>query len=95
MNSISHAFQNVIALAHAKFNLLATCADPDGVGGGAKNHINIGCLSKTGPDPLKITKLPSWAIIGTPAKRHLNKWRFAYGPMMASPHQIRKKKALS
>ena len=48
-------------------------------GGGLKNHINIECpISKTGPDPLKITKLPSCAIIGTPAKRH-----FADGPMMA------------
>ena len=41
-----------------------------------KNHQNIGVLSNTGPDPLKITKLPSqysiWAIIGTSAKRHLN-----------------------
>ena len=48
-----------------------------------KNHKNIGFLSNTGPDPLKITKLPSQhsmfqVIIGTPAKRHLNddfRWR--------------------
>ena len=37
---------------------------------------NIGFLSNTGPDPLKITKLLSqlqcWVIIGTPAKRHSN-----------------------
>ena len=36
----------------------------------------IGFLSNTGPDPMKITKLPSqiqcWAIIDTPTKRHLN-----------------------
>ena len=43
-----------------------------------KNHKNIGFLSNTGLDPLKTTKLPSqadlqcWAIISTPAKRHLN-----------------------
>ena len=36
------------------------CADPEGRGtGGLKNHKNIGFLSNTGPDPLKITKLPS------------------------------------
>ena len=38
---------------------------------------NIGFLCNTGPDPLKITKLPSqiqcWAIIGSPAKRHLRR----------------------
>ena len=37
---------------------------------------NIGYLSNTGQGPLKITNLPSQhsmlAIIGTPAKRHLN-----------------------
>ena len=43
-----------------------------------KNHKNIGFLtiSNTGPDPLKIIKLLSqiqyWAIIGPPAKGHLN-----------------------
>ena len=52
-----------------------------GGGGGVwtppeKSHKNIGFLSITGPDPMKITKLPSQhsmlGIIGTPAKRHLN-----------------------
>ena len=35
---------------------------------------NIGFLSNTGPDPLKNHKasIQCWAIIGTPAKRHLN-----------------------
>ena len=41
-----------------------------------KNHKNIGLLSTTGPDSMKITKLlsqhPCWAIIRTPTKRHLN-----------------------
>ena len=41
-----------------------------------ENNKNIGFLSNTDPDPLKITKLPiqqsSWAIIGPPAIRHLN-----------------------
>ena len=39
-----------------------------------KNHNNIGFLTNTGPDPLRITKLSSQhsilAIIGRPAKRH-------------------------
>ena len=41
-----------------------------------ENHKNIGFSSITGLDLLKITKLQSqhsmWAIIGLPAKRHLN-----------------------
>ena len=41
-----------------------------------KNHQIIGFLSNTGPDPQKNTKLPSQhsilAIIGMPAKYHLN-----------------------
>ena len=42
-----------------------------------ENHKNVGFLSNTGPDPLKNHKaLKSafvvGAIIGTPAKRHLN-----------------------
>ena len=41
-----------------------------------ENHKNIGFFSNTGPDQLKIVKLPAsfqfLAIIGTPAKRHLN-----------------------
>ena len=49
-----------------------------GGGGGSEpptlnNHNNIGFVSNTGPDPLKITKLTGkQAFIGTPAKRHLN-----------------------
>ena len=43
---------------------LRPCADPEEGGGQGirtlmKNHKNIGVLSKTGPDPLKITKLSS------------------------------------
>ena len=52
-----------------------------------ENHKNIGFLSNTGPDPLKITKLPSQhSVLGhhqhtseTPFKF---KWRFAGGLMM-------------
>ena len=58
-------------------------ADPDGEQGvwtpptlPLKNHYNIVSPSNIGPDPLKIPKLPSQnsmlAVIGTPAKRHLN-----------------------
>ena len=47
-----------------------------GSGPPLKNHKNIGFLSTTGPDPLKITKLlsqhPCWVIIRTPAKRNLS-----------------------
>ena len=42
-----------------------------GVWAPLENYKNIGFLSNTGPDPLKITKL-SRAIIGPPMKRHLN-----------------------
>ena len=45
-----------------------------------KNHKNIGFLSNTGPDPLKITKLPSHH---QHARETPYKWRFAGGPMMA------------
>ena len=60
-------------------------------GGGAgapppENHRNIGFISNTGPEPLKIEKLPSQhSILGH--RRHASetsfKWRFAGGPMMA------------
>ena len=51
-----------------------------------KNHNNIEFLNNTGPDPLKITKLPSqhsmlghhWHASETPFI-----WCFAGGPMMA------------
>ena len=63
---------------------LKSYADPEGGGDRGsgpplENYKNIGFLSNIEPDPLKITKLPvpiqhiqCWAIIGTPAKRHLN-----------------------
>ena len=51
-----------------------------GSGRRPKNHKNIGFLINTGPDPLKITKLPSH-------HRHARetpfKWRFAGRTMMA------------
>ena len=54
--------------------------DPD-----PENHKNIGSLSNTCPDPLKIHKatkpvfiIENWTIIGPPAKSHFNgvfRWR--------------------
>ena len=48
-------------LVHSLYNPLA---DPEGGRGSGpppplKNNKNIGFLSNTGPDPLKITKLPT------------------------------------
>ena len=65
------------------------------------NYKNIGSLSNTGPDPLKITKLPiqhSMMDHHRPASETLFKLRFAGGPLMSrkkwyldhsSPHQIK------
>ena len=50
-----------------------------------KNNKKIGFLSNTGPDPLKITKLPSQhSMLGNHrrASRTPFKWRFAGGPVM-------------
>ena len=60
-----------------------TCADPEG-GQGVRtpleNYKNIGFLSNTGPDPLKITKLP---IQHSMLDHHRTfKWRFAGGPQI-------------
>ena len=53
-----------------------------------KNHKIIGLLSNTGPDPLKIKKLPSQrSMLGhhwpVPVSETLFEWRFAGGPIMA------------
>ena len=53
-----------------------------------KNHKNKGFLSNTGPDPLKIEKLPSQhSMLGhhrpAPISETPCKWRFAGGPMIA------------
>ena len=58
-----------------------------GAGGPAtlENYKNIGLLSNTGPDPLKITKLPiQHSMLGhhRPASKTLFKWRTAVGPFM-------------
>ena len=60
-------------------------ADPEGLGAGVRIPLtpekspNIGFLSNIGPDPLKITKLPSQhSMLG-----HHPRAGFAGGPMMA------------
>ena len=67
-----------------------TCADPEGGGTGGPdppvNYKNIGFLSNTGPDRIKITKLPvqhSMLVHHRPASETPFKWRFAGGPLMA------------
>ena len=67
-----------------------------------KNHKNVEFTSNTGPDPLKITKLPSqhscWAIMGMPAKHHFNgvslagQWWPAYSGIWNLPSLINFKK---
>ena len=89
------------------------CADPEGGGDRGsgpplKNHKNIGFSSSTGPDPLKNRSYQAsfqcWAIIGTPAKRHLMafRWRADDGPLivvlgssLTSSTKKKTKKALS
>ena len=88
----------------------ATSPTIDGGGGGEAEgsppplnyHKNIGFLSNTGPDPLKITKLPSHSPV--PVSKRPFQWHFAGGPMMArfkcclgslSPHQKGKKRCQS
>ena len=73
-----------------------------GVGTPLKNHKNIGFLSKTGLDPLEITKLPSWhSMLGhicPPAKCHLNGISLAgqlwpaYSDIRILSSQLKKKK---
>ena len=49
-----------------------------------ENYKKLGCLSNTGPDPLKITKLPSLhSMLGhhRPTSETPFKWRFAGGPL--------------
>ena len=52
----------------------------------SQNHKILMFLSNTGPDPIKITKLPSQhSMLGhyRPASETPIKWRFADGPIMA------------
>ena len=73
-------------MAHARIKRGTGVPDPLPL----KNHKNIGFQSNTGPDPLKITKLPSQhSILGlhrpVPVSETPFKWRFAGGPMMPMP----------
>ena len=54
---------HTVCLLGQKKHYTSTCVDPEGGGGTAgpdpplpENHKNIGFLSETGPDPLKIHK---------------------------------------
>ena len=65
-----------------------SCADPEGPDPPSplENFKNIGFFNDTGPDPLKITKLPiQHSMIGhyRPASETPFKWRFAGWPLMA------------
>ena len=74
----------VLFLARKRLSVMLnvlSCADPEGGGGAGgpdpppEKSQNIGFSSNTGPDPLKNhcyqASIQCWAIIGTPAKRHL------------------------
>ena len=78
----------LLSRRHTSYELM--CGFRGGGAGGIdpslKNHKNIGSLSNTGPDPLKITILCSQhSMLGhhRHASETLFKWRFAGGPMMA------------
>ena len=89
---IRQARSAIVSLESSLF-IHNTCADPEGGGTGGpdpppplKNHKNIGSLSNTGPDPLKITNLPSQhSMLGH--HRHASKtplkWRFVGRWLMA------------
>ena len=77
-----------LALLWVGVQSVIMCESRRGPGSGSslKNHKNIGFLSNIGPDPLKITKLPSLhSMLGhhQHASETPFKWRFAGGPMMA------------
>ena len=64
------------------------CGSEGGTGGPdpLENHKNIGFFSNTGPDPLKIVKLPSQLSILGHSRHGCKtpfKWRFAGGRKMA------------
>ena len=89
-------YKKIIAILQIKFCLSGqTCPNPEGGSRPPpmKNHKNIGFLSNTGADPLKIIKLPSlsiqsWIIISMPAKGHLMvfPWRADDGPLIVVPY---------
>ena len=64
-----------------KDDIKLSCADPEGGGGKRsgpspppppKNHKNIGFLKSPEKSQSYQSSIQCWAIIGTPAKRHLN-----------------------
>ena len=77
-----------VSTIHTK-NTKTTCADSEEgqrSGPPLENYRNIGFLSNTGPDPLKIKKLPIQHAIfdhHQPTSETPFKWRFTGGPLMA------------
>ena len=70
-----HTFPDSVTYAKCTYPLLM-CRSRGGAGGPdppLKKYKNVGFLSNTGPEPLKNPKATKRAIIGLPAKRHLNK----------------------
>ena len=67
-----------------------------GSGPPLENHKNIGFFSNTGPDPLKIVKLPSQlSILGHNWHASETRWRTEEGPLIVVlgqflPHQTKK-----
>ena len=69
-------------------NITLPFAAPDGGQGvrTLKNYKNIGSLSNTGPNPLKISKIPSQPLMldhHRPARETPFKWRLSGGPILA------------
>ena len=54
-----------------------------GPGSPLKNHKNRGCISNTGPDPLKSHKATKPAFNVEQSLARQGKWRFAGRPMIA------------
>ena len=80
-------------------NYVSSCADPEwGISEKSQKYRFSG---NTGPDPLKLqsyqVSIQCWAIIGTPAKRHLNgfslagRWWSAYSGIWILPPLINQK----
>ena len=100
--------KGVIVLMVGSTFQYSACADPEGGGGAGglgpplKNHKNIGSPSNTGPDPFKITKLPSQhSMFGHHRHAEQNailmafRWWADDGPILVvfgSTHLLKKKK---
>ena len=82
-NDLQFGMLNIIFVSHVQIQ-----RGDRGFGSPAplENYKNLGFLSNTGLDPLKITKLPmQHSMLGhhLPASKRPFKWRFAGGTLMA------------